>query len=59
MSELHKYTIRLNESDVEFLREAYPTIPINQVLRQIVSVHVKKMRGSVDGRDVQLKGIDV
>jgi hypothetical protein len=45
-----RYTLRLHESDVDFIADAFPTTTPTNVIRTLVSQYVKKMQEKLNER---------
>jgi hypothetical protein len=50
---MEKVTIRLREGDREFLKENVPEIPMNQLIRRLVSNFVDSRRAGVRGLEME------
>lgn len=49
---LEKHTLRLREGDVDRLRDLYPDVPANKIIRRIVSNHVDKIEPKLSEREL-------
>lgn len=55
MPELHKHTMRLYAGDYDALRELYPEVPVNGVIRTLIHNHVLEKRAQIPTVAVEVK----